>query len=174
MTNPRANKAIYIATTSSHSGKSIASLGLLQLLLKKVLQVGYFRPVIDDIQIGEVDNHIHTITSFFKLDLKIEDAYAFQRSDLLRKINENKEDEIISTIIDKFKTLEKRFDFIIVEGTSFSGQGAMIELDMNVVIAKNLGIPVIILASGEGSTLEGVVGDLQLAYDSFKDKEVEV
>ncbi|QJP34745.1 phosphate acetyltransferase [Nonlabens sp. Ci31] len=174
MTNKATNKAIYIATTSSNSGKSIVSIGLMQLLLKKVVKVGYFRPIIDDIEPGKLDNHINTITSFFNLDIKFEDAYAFQRSDVLRKINEDKDDEIIHTIINKYKAIEKRFDFVIVEGTSFSGQGSMIELDINVVIAKNLGIPAIILASGEGSTLEGLVSDLQITYDSFKDREVEV
>jgi len=174
MTNKATNKAIYIATTSSNSGKSIVSIGLMQLLLKKVVKVGYFTPIIDDIEPGKVDNHINTITSFFNLDIKFEDAYAFQRSDVLRKINEDKDDEIIHTIINKYKAIEKRFDFVIVEGTSFSGQGSMIELDINVVIAKNLGIPAIILASGEGSTLEGLVSDLQITYDSFKDREVEV
>ncbi|WP_299210198.1 phosphate acetyltransferase [uncultured Dokdonia sp.] len=168
------NKAIYIATTESNSGKSIVSLGLMYLLLRKVAKVGYFRPIIDDFEPGETDNHIHTITSYFNLDLKFEEAYAFKRSEVIRKINEDKDDQIISTIIKKYKAIEKRFDFVIVEGTSFSGQGSMIELDINVLIARNLGIPVIILSSGVGKTLEELIGDLQIAYDLFKDKEVEV
>ena len=168
------NKAIYIATTESNSGKSIVSLGLMHLLLRKVAKVGYFRPIIDDFEPGETDNHIHTITSYFNLDLKFEEAYAFKRSEVIRKINEDKDDQIIGTIIKKYKAIEKRFDFVIVEGTSFSGQGSMIELDINVLIARNLGIPVIILSSGVGRTLEELVGDLQIAYDSFQDKEVEV
>lgn len=168
------NKAIYIATTASNSGKSIVSLGLMQLLLQKVAKVGYFRPIIDDFEPGETDNHIHTITSHFNLDLKFEEAYAFKRSEVIRNINEDKDDQIISSIIKKYKAIEKRFDFVIVEGTSFSGQGAMIELDINVLIVRNLGIPAIILSSGLGRTLEELVGDLQITYDSFKDKEVEV
>ena len=168
------NKAIYIATTESDSGKSIVSLGLMHLLLQKVAKVGYFRPIIDDFEPGETDNHIHTITSHFNLDLTFEEAYAFKRSEVIRKINEDKDDQIISTIIKKYKAIEKRFDFVIVEGTSFSGQGSMIELDINVLIVRNLGIPAIILSSGVGRTLEELVGDLQIAYDSFTDKEVEV
>jgi phosphate acetyltransferase len=42
-------------------------------------------------------------------------------------------------IIDKYKRLEEQFDFVLVEGTSFSGEGTVIELDMNVLIAKTLG-----------------------------------
>lgn len=168
------NKAIYIATTESNSGKSIVSLGLMQLLLRKVAKVGYFRPIIDDFESGETDNHIHAVTSYFNLDIKFEDSYGFKRSEVIQKLNEDNDDQIISAIIKKYKAVEKRFDFVIVEGTSFSGQGAMIELDINVLVAKNLGIPAIILASGVGATLDELVGNLQIAYDSFEDKEVEV
>ncbi|WP_299099896.1 phosphate acetyltransferase [uncultured Winogradskyella sp.] len=168
------NKAVYISTTEPNSGKSIISLGLMQLLLGKAAKVGYFRPIIDDIEPGEIDNHINTVISYFNLDLKFEDAYAFKRSEVIKKKNENKDDEIIGTIIDKFKAVEDRFDFVLVEGSSFIGEGAIIEFDINVLIAKNLGVPAIILASGIGKTLDELVGNLHMAYDSFKDKGVEV
>ncbi len=168
------SKAVYIATTEPNSGKSIISLGLMQLLLGKVAKVGYFRPIIDDFEPGGIDNHIHTMTSYFKLDIKFSDAYAFTRSEVIQKKNEDRDDEIISTIITKYKAVEERFDFVLVEGTSFSGEGTIIEFDINLVIAKNLGIPVIILASGVGKTLEGLVGNLQIACDTFKDKGVKV
>ncbi|NRD23683.1 phosphate acetyltransferase [Winogradskyella litoriviva] len=168
------NKAVYITTTEPDSGKSIISLGLMQLLLGKAAKVGYFRPIIDDLAPGEIDNHINTVISYFNLDLKFEDAYAFKRSEVIRKKNENKDDEIIGTIIEKFKTIEERFDFVLVEGSSFVGEGSIIEFDINVLIAKNLGVPAIILASGKGKTTEELISNLHMAYDSFKDKGVEV
>lgn len=168
------NKAIYITTIEPNSGKSIVSLGLMQLLLGKTPKVGYFRPIVDDFLPGEIDNHIQTISSYFNLDLKFEDAYAFSRSEVIRLKNENKEDEIISKIIEKYKAVEERFDYVLIEGTSFTGEGSLIEFDINVLIAKNLGVPAIILASGVGKTLEDLVGNLQMAYDSFRDKGVEV
>lgn len=168
------NKGVYIATTEPNSGKSIISLGLMQSLLGKVAKVGYFRPIIDDVKPGKIDNHINTISTYFDLDIKFEDSYAFSRSQVIRKKNENKDDEIISRIIEKYKALEERFDFVLVEGTSFTGEGSIIEFDINVLIAKNLGIPAIILASGIGKTLDELVGNLQMAFDSFKDKSVEV
>ncbi|MFT6415085.1 MAG: phosphate acetyltransferase [Dokdonia sp.] len=168
------NKAIYITTIEPNSGKSIASLGLMQLLLGKTPKVGYFRPIIDDFLPGEIDNHIHTIISYFNLDLKFKDAYAFSRSEVIRMKNENKEEEIISKIIEKYKAVEERFDYVLIEGTSFTGEGSLIEFDINVLIAKNLGVPAIILASGVGKTLDDLVGNLQMAYDSFRDKGVDV
>src|SRR5690606_18090836 len=153
---------------------SIVSLGLMQVLLGKVARVGYFRPIIEDSGEGGVDNHINTMISHFKLDLKPVEAFAFTRKEVVHKKNEGKKDEIIRRIIEKYKTLEDRFDFILVEGTSFSGEGSLIEWDINVLIAKNLGIPAIIIESGVGKTLDQLVGNLMMAHDSFKDKNVEV
>lgn len=168
------SKAVYIATTEPDSGKSIISLGLMQLLLGKAAKVGYFRPIIDDFAPGGIDNHINTISQYFNLDIPFSNAYAFTRSEVIQRKNEDRDDEIIGKIIEKYKAMEERCDFVLVEGTSFSGEGTIIEFDINVVIAKNLGIPAILLASGVGKTLDGLVGNLQIAYDTFKDKGVKV
>ncbi|WP_299323923.1 phosphate acetyltransferase [uncultured Maribacter sp.] len=168
------SKAIYIVTTEPNSGKSIVSLGLMQLLLGRTAKVGYFRPIIDDVPNGKTDNHIDTVLSYFNVDMKPEEAYAYTRSQVVQLKNQDKDDEIVGHIIHKYKTIENKFDFVLVEGTDFSGEGAIIEWDINVLIAKNLGIPAVILASGKNKTLDELVGNLYMAYDSFKEKGVEV
>ncbi|SHG22736.1 phosphate acetyltransferase [Flavobacterium defluvii] len=168
------SKAVYIATSDQNSGKSIITLGLMSILIGKTAKVGYFRPIIEDFVDGEVDNHIETVLSYFNLDIHFEDAYAITKSKLIKKKNKGKIGEVLDLIIEKYKKLEERFDFVLVEGTSFTGEGTSIELDLNVLIAKNLGIPTIIIGSGVGKTLEELVDSLYLVYDSFKVKEVEV
>ncbi|MDQ1165195.1 phosphate acetyltransferase [Flavobacterium sp. SORGH_AS_0622] len=168
------SKAIYIATSDQNSGKSIITLGLMSILIGKTAKVGYFRPIIEDFVDGEVDNHIETVLSYFNLDIQFEDAFAITKSKLIKKKNKGKIGEVLDLIIEKYKKLEERFDFVLVEGTSFTGEGTSIELDLNVLIAKNLGIPTIIIGSGVGKTLEELVDSLYLVYDSFKVKEVEV
>jgi phosphate acetyltransferase len=168
------NKAIYIATSEANSGKSIVALGLMRRLLGKTAKVGYFRPIIDNVKKGKKDNHIKTIISHFDLDINPNEAYAYTRTEFINKRNEGKEGEIFDTIIEKYKALEDKNNFMLVEGSDFSGEGSAIELDANVLIAKNLGIPAIIVSSGVGKTLDEFIGGLHLAYDSFKEKEVEV
>lgn len=168
------NKAIYIATSEHNSGKSIVTLGLMSMLIGKTAKVGYFRPIIEDFEDGKLDNHIETVISHFGLDIDFEDAFAITKSKLIKKKNKGKIGEVLDLIIEKYKRLEEQFDFVLVEGTSFSGEGTVIELDMNVLIAKNLGIPTIIVGSGVGKTLEELIDSLYLAYDSFKVKDVEV
>ena len=168
------NKAIYIATSEGNSGKSIVTLGIMSMLINKTAKVGYFRPIVEDFEEGNMDNHIETVINHFGLDISFQDAYAITKSKLIKKKNKGKLGEVIDLIIEKYKRLEERFDFVLVEGTSFTGEGTVIELDINVLIAKNLGIPAIIVGSGVGKTLEELVDSLYLAYDSFKVKEVEV
>jgi len=168
------NKAIYIATSEADSGKSIVALGLMRMLLGKTANVGYFRPIIGDVKEGENDNHINTVISHFDLNIKHREAFAFTRTEFINKRNEGKEGEIFDKIIEKYKSLEEKNDFVLVEGTDFSGEGTAIELDANIEIAKNLGIPAIIVSSGVGKTLDEFIGGLRLAYDSFKEKEVDV
>lgn len=168
------NKAIYIATSEANSGKSIVALGLMRMLLGKTAKVGYFRPIIDNVKKGQKDNHINTIISHFELDIDPNEAYAFTRSEFINKRNNGEEGEIIDTIIEKYKALEEKNDFMLVEGTDFSGEITAIELDANILVAKNLGIPAVIVSSGVGKTLDEFINGLHLAYDEFKEREVEV
>ncbi|MBK5192450.1 MAG: phosphate acetyltransferase [Flavobacteriaceae bacterium] len=168
------NKGIYIATLESHSGKSLISLGLMRTLLGKTVKVGYFRPIIDDLEIGKKDNHIDTVLSYFDLKIPYENTFAFTRSEIIHKRNEGESGEIIDTIIRKYKKLEDEFDFVLVEGSDFSGEGNVFEFDVNVLIAKNLGVPVIIVASGKNKTKEVLMGNLQMAYHAFINKDVRV
>lgn len=168
------NKGIYIATSESNSGKSIVSLGLMKMLLSKTPKVGYFRPIIDYNAKGNKDNHINTILSHFDLKIDYEESFAFTRPEFISKLNSDKDGEIIDTIIEKYKALEDKNDFMLVEGTDFSGEGGAIELDANIYIAKNLGLPTVIVSSGTGKNLNEFISAMHLAYDSFEEKGVKV
>ncbi len=168
------NKAIYIATSEANSGKSIVVLGLMRRLLGKAAKVGYFRPIIDDVKKGKEDNHIKTVITHFDLNIDPCEAFAFTGSAFIDMHKAGKEDEIIDTIIEKYKIIEEKNDFVLIEGTDFSGKGIAIELDINILIAKNLGIPTLIVSSGVNKTLDEFVDGLHLTYNSFKEKEVEV
>ncbi|RXG23775.1 phosphate acetyltransferase [Leeuwenhoekiella aequorea] len=168
------SRGIYIATIEPNSGKAIVSLGLMRTLLGKTAKVGYFRPIIDDVKNKEKDNHINTILSYFDIQLDYKEAYAFTRSEVIKKRNKGKAGEILDIIITKYKNLEERFDFILVEGSDFTGEGTVFEFDTNVLIAKNLGLPVILVGNGVGKSEEDLFGSLQIAYTSFLDKDVSV
>ena len=165
------NNGIYIATLEAQSGKSLVSLGLMQLALTKLPKVGYFRPIIDD---SKKDNHIETLFKHFKIQQAYESAFAFTQSEYLDHINQGKQDELLDTIIARYKKLEEQYKFILVEGSDFSSEGNFLEFDFNVLIAKNLGLPAILIGSGLGKNKKEFSASLQLAYTAFREEEVEV
>ncbi|OEK07989.1 phosphate acetyltransferase [Flavivirga aquatica] len=162
------SKGIYIATIEPNSGKSIVVLGLMRTLLGKTAKVGYFRPIIEDLEVGEMDSHINTVVSHFEIDINYKKTYAFTRSEVLNLFNEGKSGFVIDEIIKKYKYLEERYDFVLVEGTDFSDETSIIELDINILISKNLGLPAIIVLHGDGKNVKEIVDNAKLAYDTFK------
>lgn len=167
------NKGIYVATIEPNSGKSVIVLGLMRMLLGKTAKVGYFRPIIDDLEAGEMDNHINTVISHFEIDINYKNTYAFTRNEVVDLYNQGKSGEVIDEIIKKYKYLESRFDFVLVEGTDFLHENSSLELDINILISKNLSIPVIIVSQGDKKDLKSIIDSVQLAYDTYKE-EVDV
>lgn len=168
------SQGLYIATSQSNSGKSIVVLGLMRAFLGKTPKVGYFRPIIDDFEEGEIDNHVNTVKSHFDIQLEVEEMYGFTRSEVLEKYNKGEEGEVFDTVIEQYQSLQERFDLVLVEGTDFSENNSIIEFDINVLICMNLGIPVVIVANSFKKKVKEISGNLRLAYDTFKAKEVEV
>ncbi|WP_370391810.1 phosphate acetyltransferase [uncultured Winogradskyella sp.] len=168
------NKGVYIASNDAESGKSILAIGLTNALLRHKPKVGYFRPVIDDTLGDKTDNHINTILSYFSLDMEYDDAYGCSMTQLIKQWNNNKKEDILETIITKYKNLEERFDFVVVEGSDFSHFSSIIELDLNILIAKNLSIPVIIISGALNKAMHSFLDSLHLTYDSFVQRDVNV
>jgi len=88
--------------------------------------------------------------------------------------NDGRQGDILDTIIAKFKQLEEQYDFILVEGSDFSSDGSIIEFDLNIDIAKNLGTPVILIDNARGKSLEEFCGNLESAVNTYIQKGIEV
>jgi phosphate acetyltransferase len=167
-------KTIYIASMEAYSGKSIVAIGLINLLLGKAKRVGYFKPIINTNPLLEKDVHIQTILTHFNLPIKFEDAYAFTRQEELQHLERASEGEMIDAIISKFKKLEENFDFTVLEGSDFVGEGVAYEFEANVLIAKNLGVPAIIIISAQSkSTVEILQATLNFLR-SFESRDIQV
>jgi len=166
--------AIYIASSEPFSGKSVIALGLMNMLAGKTKKIAYFKPIVNDLPEKVHDIHIETIVSQFGLTTAYEDMFAFTRDEVLRYRSEDNMSFVIDTIITKYKKLEQTHDFVLVEGTDFIAEGFSFEFEANISIAKNLGIPVILIIKGDNSTPEEITNNLLSTYKSFTDKDVQV
>src|SRR5262245_40560671 len=128
---------IYIATAEPHCGKSLISLGITEFLLRKTKKVGIFRPVVNTTTPQQRDKNIDLILSYFGLNLDYEETYAFLKQEVSELAVQGQRDELFNRIIQKYKALERRCDFILCIGSDFVGEGAAFEFDFNVNVAKN-------------------------------------
>ena len=169
--------SVYVTTPEAHCGKSLLCLGILEMVLRKTQRVGVFRPIIS----GEVggnghrDKNIDLLLTHFHLDWPYEATYAFHKREARDLLANGRYDELLDTIIEKYKAVERECDFVLCEGTDFTDEAAAFDVNINVDIAKNLGCPVLILGRGDlNRSLEDVLSPMRLTYDSFREKECQV
>jgi phosphate acetyltransferase len=159
--------SLYIATTQPHCGKSLISLGITELLLRRTSRVGVFRPIISDNSAETRDKNIDLLLQQFDLPIRYEDSYVYTRSEVVDLLGHGKSDEILDTIIRKFKALEEQCDFILCIGSDFEGGGSAVEFDVNADVARNLNSPVLIVASAADDVDGSTIGAINVTYDSF-------
>ena len=165
--------AIYISTIEAYSGKSVIALGVVNLLAGKMAKIAFFKPIISS-DSAEKDSHIDTVNSHFNLGMDYQDMFVFTRNEVLRYLNAGKNAFIIDTIIQRFKHLQERYDFVVVEGTDFKAINANVDFLGNISIAKNLGIPVVIVVKCDGKSAEEIVDTALSATKGFIDDGVHV
>ena len=168
------SKSIFIAISEPYSGKSIVALGLMNMLLSKTKKIGFFKPIVNVDPAEKSDGHIDTIREYFELDIPYADMYAFTRPQALNLLQTKSTGEMIETIIEKFKRLEEKYDFTVIEGSDFSGEGIAFEFETNATIAKNLSAPVIIVITGQNKTTAQVVNSTLTVLQSFTERELQV
>jgi phosphate acetyltransferase len=168
------SKNVFIATSEPYSGKSIIAIGLVNMLLGKTKKVGYFKPIINTAPNEKKDDHVATVTEYFGLSVNYDDTFAFTRSQALQFIQDQSQGEMIDHIISKYKKLEEAYDFTVIEGSDFVGEGIAFEFDANISMAKNLAAPVILVISGENKTTAQIVNTALTVFNNYQAREVQV
>jgi len=167
-------KNIFIASAEPYTGKSVVAFGMVNMLLGKTQKVGYFKPIIAQVNPSEKEKHIEAILEYFSLPIPYADTYAFTRQQVLHQSETENAGEMINTIISKYKKLEDNYDFTVIEGSDFLGEGIAFEFESNVLIAKNLGAPVVIVVTGKDKTPAQVMGTAVNIYRNFMLRDVQV
>ena len=67
--------SLYITPTETRSGKSLIVLGIMQLLLKDIRIVGFFRPIINPSEKGALDHDINLVLANFNIGLQYEETF---------------------------------------------------------------------------------------------------
>lgn len=162
------SKNLYIATMEPRSGKSVVLLGLMELLSRRIQNIGIFRPII---QAGErKDDYIELALARYKLKFKYEDLYGCTHQEARALLSSGQYESLMKTLVGKYKALERQSDFVVCVGTDYTGVATAFEFDFNADVANQLGCPLLTVVSGEGKTAEDVVAATKVTREAFQDK----
>jgi hypothetical protein len=169
-------KKIFIAATGQNSGKTTTSIGLMHLALKKYGRVGFIKPLGPKPAIFRrytVDKDAALIAQVFGLEKELRwMSPVVVHPDTTRRVvdGEISPDELHEQIMRACAELEKRCDFIIIEGSGHPGVGSVMKTS-NAHIARMLNSPVLIVTGGG---LGNVVDKICLGLALFEKEGVEV
>ena len=156
---------LYIATLEPRAGKSVVALGIMELLSRRLNRIGFFRPIIPDV---ERDNNIHLIRSRYNLKYPYESMYAYKHEAAQHMVANGQYDVLLKNILDQYKSLESQCNFVLCEGTDFTGVGSAFEFDFNADVANNLGCPILAVVNGRSKSAHEISEEIQFARESFE------
>ncbi len=169
-------KKIFIAATGQNCGKTTTSIGLMHLALKKYSRVGFIKPLGPKpatFHRCTVDKDAALIAQVFELEKDLRwMSPVVVHPDTTRKVVDGdiSPDQLQERIMRACAELEKRCDFIIIEGSGHPGVGSVMKLS-NARIARMLHAPVLIVTGGG---LGNVVDKVCLGLSLFEKEGVEV
>ena len=158
--------SLYLASLEPSSGKSLVALGLMELLSRRVDRLGYFRPVIpsDD----ESDSRIELMSHRYRLKSNV--SYAFTSEEVGSLLAEGRSDEVFRNILESFRLLSARCDFVLCDGSDYTGGAAALEFGFNAEVANHLGAPVVVLVNGRGRHASDIVEAVRVARESLEEE----
>ncbi|MDD2465521.1 MAG: phosphate acetyltransferase [Desulfobulbus sp.] len=165
---------LYVTAAEERSGKSAIILGVMQVILKEISRIAFFRPIINDHVFGRVDHDLNLVLKYFKLDIEYNDTHAYTLSQARQLITSGQEEILYENILKKYKQLEAKYDFVLCEGTDFRGKDPGFEFDLNANIAANLGAPVLIVASGRDKSTEEICTHTAITIDTLEEKGLDL
>jgi phosphate acetyltransferase len=156
---------LFMASLEPRAGRSLITLGLMELLTRRIGSVGYVRPIVASSD--ELDPRIELVRRRYGLDVDASELFAYGSDQVAELMATGRSDEVFQTILECGKRIEDRFDFVLYDGSDYTGAAAALQFDVNARIANNLGAPVLALVNGADRTAEEVVDGLRIARESL-------
>ena len=161
-------KNLYVATNAPRSGKSLISLGIMEILSRRVERLGFFRPIIRKAETP--DNDIELMRQRYQLQVPYQSLYGMVQHEARALVSEGRSEEVMARIFTRYKELERHCDFILCEGSDLAGLATSQEFDYNAQIANQIDAPVVVVANGFKKDREEALQLTQLLRKSFEDE----
>ena len=169
------SKKIFIAATGQDCGKTTTSLSLIHLARKKYKRVGFikpFGPKLISYKGRQIDMDAALISYIYNLDEDLDYmSPVVVESHTTRKFldGEVTPEQIFSPLDKAIAALEKKCDFLIIEGAGHAGVGAVVGLSNAQVAARYKAPVLLVTGGGVGHVIDSVHLNLALFREAGAD-----
>ncbi|MCB9285314.1 MAG: AAA family ATPase [Lewinellaceae bacterium] len=168
-------RKLYIAASSQHVGKTTTTLGLVAAFRQRGHNVGYCKPVGQEVQEfgglrADKDAHLFAKVMGFPLTAEIHSPVMLSKGVTSQFLEDPAAFDFYERIEKASSYLEAQHELVIYEGTGHPGVGSVVNLS-NADVAKMLDAPVVLVVEGGvGNTIDRV----SLCLAKFKELNVPV
>jgi phosphate acetyltransferase len=156
---------LYLASLEPRAGRSLVTLGIMELLTRRLGSVGYVRPVVPSSR--EPDQRIELLRRRYELDLDPDEMAVFGSDEVAELFGDGRGEEVFKGILDVAQEMEQRYPFVLYDGSDYTGAAASLEFDVNAQIANHLGAPVLAVVNGSERLPGEVLDALHIARESL-------
>ncbi|WP_454936136.1 phosphate acetyltransferase, partial [Actinomyces oris] len=153
-------RSIYIASPNAGTGKSTVALGLVSCLTKVVAKVGVFRPFVES---REGDAFLSLLLNRAGSTTPPEQCVGATWDEFHAD-----PEEALARIVDAYRAMAREHDVVIIDGSDFTDVAGNPELALNARVAANIGVPVLLVVSGQND-VEDVVASVEVSMAEIAD-----
>ena len=157
-------QSLYVLGAEPDSGKSVVTLGIMEILSAVTRRIGFFRPVVTD---PERDDLSALIVDRYGLEPGAEAHYGCTAETARGLALEGHYERLLKLILDRFKHLEEQVDLVVCAGTDFSSVAPALTFDFNTDLARNLGCLTLAVLNGKDRTPGQTLDALRLVQESL-------
>jgi phosphate acetyltransferase len=164
-------KSIYIHPNEQRSGCRIVAMGMMSFLKSRVKKVAFFKPIIS--QPFDKDDDIDFFLKYFRLDQTQHSAYGVMLEDAKQLLLYGHVDELLESIIEKYKILEDEYEFILCHGLK-QNIFENLDLDLNLKIANSMASSIIPVLKGKNRNKEDILNDINIFHKTLENSECDI
>jgi phosphate acetyltransferase len=163
-------RSVYVTGIGRGDGRQVVELGVMELLSRRIGRVGVFRPLAHD----GPDPIYDLLRSRYRLSQPAGTVVGLGYDEAAAALADRGVDELVSRLVDRFRTIARDYEAVLVLGTDFADTGLPAELTFNARLANEFGAAVLPVVAGTGQDLDSLTAEVRNAHHAYASLGCEV
>ncbi|MGW1138912.1 phosphate acetyltransferase [Streptomyces zhihengii] len=157
-------RSVYVTGIDRGDGRQVVELGVMELLTRQVDRVGVFRPLVHD----GPDRLFELLRARYRLSQDASAVHGMDYHEAATLQAERGTDELVSALVERFLSVAREYEVVLVLGTDYAATQLPDELALNARLANEFGASLIAVVGGKGQTAESVRAEARNAYRAYE------